>query len=287
MIPENFEYLTPASLSEAVSLLEKHGDTAKVLAGGHSLIPMMKLRLAAPARLIDIGKISELSFINEDDSTLRIGSMTTHQAIANSDVVKARCQALAEAAGQIGDIQVRNKGTIGGSLAHADPAADYPAAILASDATIVAAGSQGDREIAATDFVVDMLTTALEPGEIIREIRIPIPSGSNGSAYLKLAQMASGFAICGAAAQVAIENGTVSAVSVGITGVSSSAYRATETEDALRGQNATSDTVSAAAAKAADGITALDDIHASAGYRLDLARIFAARAIGAAIERAG
>jgi carbon-monoxide dehydrogenase medium subunit len=287
MIPENFEYLTPASLSEAVGLLEEHGDSAKVLAGGHSLIPMMKLRLAAPTRLIDIGKISELVFINEDDSTLRIGTLTTHHAIANSDVVRNHCQALAEAAGQIGDIQVRNKGTIGGSLAHADPAADYPAAILSSDAAIVAAGPQGDREISATDFFVDMLTTALEPGEIIREIRIPIPHGSNGSAYVKMAQMASGFAICGAAARVAIENGTVSALSVGITGVSGSAYRATGTEDALRGQNATPDAVSAAAAKAADGITALDDIHASADYRLDLARIFAARAIGAAIERAG
>ena len=163
MIPENFEYLTPASLSEAVGLLEEHGDSAKVLAGGHSLIPMMKLRLAAPTRLIDIGKISELVFINEDDSTLRIGTLTTHHAIANSDVVRNHCQALAEAAGQIGDIQVRNKGTIGGSLAHADPAADYPAAILSSDAAIVAAGPQGDREISATDFFVDMLTTALEP----------------------------------------------------------------------------------------------------------------------------
>lgn len=287
MIPENFEYCTPVSLSEAIGLLEKHGDEAKVLAGGHSLIPMMKLRLASPAAVIDIGRIPELSYINEHDGHIRIGSLTTHQAIANAYSVQTKSRALAEAAEQIGDIQVRNKGTIGGSLAHADPAADYPAAILASGATIVAAGPKGDREIAATDFFVDMLTTALEQSEIIREIRIPVSKNVGGSAYVKLEQMASGFAICGVAAYIEVDGDQISKAAIGITGVAPSAYRAKATENALLGQISQElETIRAAAVKATDGIIALEDIHASADYRLDLARIFTTRAIEAAIARA-
>ena len=288
MIPRNFDYVAPSSLSEAIGLLEKHGEDAKILAGGHSLVPMMKLRLAAPAWLIDLGKISELDYITEDGGTLRIGSMTTHSTIASSGTVRSHSAALADAAEQIGDLQVRNKGTIGGSLAHVDPAADYPAAILAAEATIVAAGSNGDREIAALDFFVEMLTSALEPGEIIREIRIRIHSGNSGSAYVKLRQMASGFAICGAAAVVHLDDtGIASRVRVGVTGVSGHAYRASATEGALENQEATPEAIALAAKKAAQGVTAMDDIHASAEYRMDLARVFAARAIGEAIERAG
>ncbi len=288
MIPQNFDYVAPSSLAEAIGLLEEHGEDAKLLAGGHSLVPIMKLRLATPAWLIDLGKISELAYVSEDSSTLRIGSMTTHSTIASSDTVRSRSAALGEAAEHIGDVQIRNKGTIGGSLAHVDPAADYPAVILATEATIVAASSKGDREIAAADFFVDMLTSALEPGEIIREVRIPVQSGNTGSAYMKLRQMASGFAICGAAAVVSLDDaGTVSRARVGITGIAGRAYRATATENALENQKATPDVIGAAAEKAAEGVTALDDVHASADYRMDLARIFAARAIGAAIERAG
>ena len=288
MIPQKFDYVAPSSLAEAIGLLEKHGEDATLLAGGHSLVPIMKLRLATPAWLIDLGKISELAYVSEDSSTLRIGSMTTHSTIASSDTVRSRSAALGEAAEHIGDVQIRNKGTIGGSLAHVDPAADYPAVILATEATIVAASSKGDREIAAADFFVDMLTSALEPGEIIREVRIPVQSGNTGSAYMKLRQMASGFAICGAAAVVSLDDaGTVSRARVGITGIAGRAYRATATENALENQKATPDVIGAAAEKAAGGVTALDDVHASADYRMDLARIFAARAIGAAIERAG
>ncbi len=288
MIPQNFDYVAPSSLAEAIGLLEEHGEDAKLLAGGHSLVPIMKLRLATPAWLIDLGKISELAYVSEDSSTLRIGSMTTHSTIASSDTVRSRSAALGEAAEHIGDVQIRNKGTIGGSLAHVDPAADYPAVILATEATIVAASSKGDREIAAADFFVEMLTSALEPGEIIREVRIPFQSGNTGSAYMKLRQMASGFAICGAAAVVSLDDaGTVSRARVGITGIAGRAYRATATENALENQKATPDVIGAAAEKAAEGVTALDDVHASADYRMDLARIFAARAIGAAIERAG
>lgn len=288
MIAHNFEYVVPASLGEAVNLLQKHGGRAKILAGGHSLIPMMKLRLAAPELLIDIGRIPELSYIKEDGGTIRIGALTTHYAVESSDVVGRKCQALAEAAGLIGDVQVRNKGTIGGSIAHADPAADYPATILASDAAIVTLGAKGERQIPASKFFVDMLTTALDANEVVREIHIPARSGRTGSAYLKMAQKASGFAICGASAIVELDaSGALSHVAVGITGIGNRVFRAVETEKALKGQKPSADLLKNACKKASDGVVALDDIHASAGYRLDLARIFARRALEKAIERAG
>jgi carbon-monoxide dehydrogenase medium subunit len=288
MIAHNFEYTVATSLGEAVNLLQKHGGRAKVIAGGHSLIPMMKLRLAAPEVLIDIGRIRELSYVNKEGGKIRIGALTTHYVIETSDAVGRGCQALADAAGLIGDVQVRNKGTIGGSLAHADPAADYPASILALDATIVALGSKGERQIPASKFFVDMLTTALGANEIVREIQIPLRSGRTGSAYLKMAQKASGFAICGAAAVVELDaSGALSNVSIGITGVANQAFRATETEEALRGQKPAPDLLKKACEHAGQGVIPLEDIHASADYRLDLARIFARRALEAAIQRAG
>ncbi len=288
MIAHNFEYTVATSLGEAVNLLQKHGGRAKIVAGGHSLIPMMKLRLAAPEFLIDIGRIPELSYVNKENGKIRIGALTTHYVIETSDAVARGCHALADAAGLIGDVQVRNKGTIGGSLSHADPAADYPASILALDATIVALGPKGERQIPASTFFVDMLTTALEPNEIVREIQIPLRSGRTGSAYLKMAQKASGFAICGAAAVVELDgSGRLSNVGIGITGVGNHAFRATETEKALKGQKPTPDLLKKACESAGKGVIALDDIHASANYRLDLARVFSRRALEAAIERAG
>jgi len=287
MIAQNFEYVVPTSLGEAVNLLQKHGGRAKILAGGHSLIPMMKLRLAAPEFLIDIGRIPELSYIKEDSGKIRIGTLTTHYAIETSDLIRRRLPALADAAGLIGDVQVRNKGTIGGSLAHADPAADYPASILAFDATIVTLGPKGERQIPASKFFVDMLTTALEQNEIVREIQVPVKSGKTGSAYLKMAQKASGFAICGAAAVVELDGtGVLSNVAIGITGIGNHAFRATKTEAALQGQKPAADVLKKACESASDGVLALDDIHASADYRLDLARVFARRALQAAIDRA-
>ncbi len=288
MIAQHFEYTVATSLGEAVSLLQKYGDRAKLLAGGHSLVPMMKLRLASPEVLIDIGRLSELSYVMEENGALRIGALTTHHSIESSEVVGRGCRSLAEAAGEIGDIQVRNKGTIGGSVAHADPAADYPATLLAFDATIVTLGPRGERSIHASDFFVDMLTTALEPGEIVREIRIPVHSGRSGSAYLKFAQKASGFAICGVSAVVDLDGaGAISKVAVGITGVGNKAFRGAGTETALRGQQPSPGLLRSACEKAAAGVVALDDIHASAGYRLDLARIYARRALEKAVERAG
>ncbi len=288
MIAHNFEYTVATSLGEAVNLLQKHGGRAKIVAGGHSLIPMMKLRLAAPEFLIDIGRIPELSYVNKENGKIRVGALTTHYVIETSDAVARGCHALADAAGLIGDVQVRNKGTIGGSLSHADPAADYPASILALDATIVALGPKGERQIPASKFFVDMLTTALEPHEIVREIQISLRSGRTGSAYLKMAQKASGFAICGAAAVVELDgSGRLSNVGLGITGVGNHAFRATETEKALKGQKPTPDLLKKACESAGKGVIALDDIHASANYRLDLARVFSRRALEAAIERAG
>jgi aerobic carbon-monoxide dehydrogenase medium subunit len=288
MIAQKFDYIVPASLGDAVNLLQKHGHRAKILAGGHSLIPMMKLRLAAPELLIDIGRIPELSYVKEESGKIRIGALTTHHLIQTSELIQRRLPALADAAGLIGDIQVRNKGTIGGSIAHADPAADYPASILALDATIVTLGPKGERMIPSSKFFVDMMTTALEPNEIVREIQIATKSGKTGSAYLKMAQKASGFAICGVAAVVELDPaGALANVGIGITGVASRAFRASKTEAALRGQKPSPDILKGACEKASDGVIALEDIHASADYRLDLARIYARRAIQAAIERAG
>jgi carbon-monoxide dehydrogenase medium subunit len=287
MIAQNFEYTVAASLGEAVSLLQKHGDRAKLLAGGHSLIPMMKLRLAAPQMLIDIGRLSELAYIQDDAGETRIGALTTHHTIETSDLLRRRCQTLVEAAGSIGDVQVRNKGTIGGSIAHADPAADYPASLLALNATIVALGSKGERTIPAAQFFVDMLTTALQPNEIVREIRFNSPAGRTGTAYLKMEQKASGFAICGAAAVVTLDgSGAIASCAVGITGVGNRAFRTSQTESMLTGKKPTADLLRSACQKAAVGVVALEDIHASADYRLDLARIYARRAIEKAIERA-
>jgi carbon-monoxide dehydrogenase medium subunit len=288
MIAQNFEYIAATSLGEAVNLLQKHGGRAKILAGGHSLIPMMKLRLAAPELLIDIGRIPELSYVKEEGGKVRIGALTTHYAIETSDVIRRRLTALSNAADCIGDIQVRNKGTIGGSIAHADPAADYPASIVAFDATIVTLGPKGERQIPASKFFVDMMTTALEPNEIVREIHIPVRTGNIGSSYVKMAQKASGFAICGAAAVVELDaSGALSHVAIGITGIGSHAFRATEAEKALTGQKPSADLVQNASRKATNGIVALGDIHASAEYRLDLGRVYARRALEAAIERAG
>jgi carbon-monoxide dehydrogenase medium subunit len=287
MIAQNFEYIVPTSIGDAVNLLQKHAGRAKLLAGGHSLIPMMKLRLAAPEFLIDIGRIPELSYVTEDGDKIRIGALTTHHVIETSDIVRRRLGALADAAGFIGDVQVRNKGTIGGSIAHADPAADYPASILAFDATIVTLGPKGERQIPASDFFVDMMTTALEQNEIVREVQFQVRSGQTGSAYLKMAQKASGFAICGVAAVVELDGGgSLSNVAIGVTGIGSHAFRATKSEAVLRGQKPAADVIRSACNMASDGVIALSDIHASDEYRLDLARIYARRAVEAAIERA-
>lgn len=287
MTPSAFEYMRPTSLAEAVRLLANHADDAKILAGGHSLVPMMKLRLAARKILIDIGRLSELSGIREDNGTIILGACTTHYAAETSALLKQRCPLLVETAAAIGDVQVRNRGTIGGSVAHADPAADWPAAMLALEAQMTLMQRAGTRTLTAADFFVDLLTTAMENNEILTEIRVPANAPRSGGAYCKVLQPASGFALTGVAAQVTLgADNTLQRVAVGITGVSSKPFRASATETALQGQRATAETIAQAATKAADGVEALEDIHASAEYRLHLARVYTKRALQTAIERA-
>jgi len=287
MIPAQFDYLTPATLAEAVSMLAQNPDDAKILAGGHSLIPAMKLRLAMPQILIDIGRIKDLSYIGEEGDEIHIGAMTTHYQIESSDRLREICPILPEAASVIGDVQVRNKGTLGGSVAHADPAADWPAVMIALNAEIVAVSPGGERTISMDDFFLDMMTTALEPGEILREIRIKKPSGRFGQAYAKVLQPASGFAVVGVAVHLTLDGaGACESASIGITGVASKAYRATEVEAALKGSVIDQSTVRQAASHAVDGIDANGDLFASADYRKHLAQVHTHRAIESALARA-
>ncbi len=287
MIPNNFEYFAPATIEEALELIDQHIDDCKILSGGHSLIPVLKLRFAAPAVIIDIGRIKELKQIKPDGKTIRIGANATHADIASSPDLKQQCPLLSETAAQIGDLQVRNRGTIGGSLAHADPAADWPAAVIALNAEIVVRSSKGDRVIKALDFFIDLMTSAVQPDEIVTEIRIPKPAQPKAAVYLKVPQSASGFAIVGVAAQLKLNNGQCEDVSIGITGLSPKAFRAKSLEDALRGKSLDEAIVSAAAAKAdAEASDALDDIHASGDYRRHLARVYAKRAVQTAAARA-
>ena len=284
MIPAEFNYARVSTLDEALTLLAQNED-AKILAGGHSLIPAMKFRLIQPPLLIDIGRIKDLSYIREEDGQIRVGAMTTHYQIEASDLLKEICPLLPECAGSIGDMQVRNKGTIGGSLAHSDPAGDWPAAILALNAELVAVSKNGERTIKAEDFFVDLLTTALEPGEILREIRINKPNGRTGHAYMKMHHPASGFAVVGIAANLSFNgNNKCKAANIGVTGVAAKAYRATGVESALTGVNLDDASISAAAAHATDGADANGDLFASADYRRHLAEVYTKRAIAAAMK---
>lgn len=287
MIPASFEYHAPKTVEEALRLLERHGDEAKLLAGGHTLLPMMKLRLAAPRFVVDIGRVRGLNYIREEGGHIAIGAMSTHAEVAASELVRSRCPLLAETAEHIGDVQVRNRGTMGGSLAHADPAADYPAPILALESEIVAQGSSGKRIIRAEEFFVDLLTTRLRPGEILTEVRVPIPPARTGGAYAKLAQPASGFALCGVAAVLQLNGqGMAERVRVGVTGVGAKAYRAAGVESALTGQACGEKEIRAAAQHAADGVDVLGDLHASSDYRREMASVYVRRAVTQAAARA-
>jgi carbon-monoxide dehydrogenase medium subunit len=279
MYAASFDYQRPTTIDEAIALLAQHGDDAKVLAGGHSLIPAMKLRLARPRVVVDIARIPSLSEIREVGGRIAIGALATHRAIESSALVKAKCPLLAETAGVIGDVQVRNKGTIGGSLAHADPAADYPAAILALDAEIDVVGPKGRRTVQAVDFFVDLMQTVLAADELITEIRVPATART--VAYVKTEQKASGFALAGVAVVAGADG-----IRIGVTGVAPKAYRAAAAEQALAGQTSPSvETIALAAARAADGVEPLGDIHASASFRAHLAQVNVRHAIEKALAR--
>jgi len=281
MIPQSFDYTAPTTLDEAVKLL---GGGAKALAGGMSLIPMMKLRLAVPEHLVDLGRIKDLNYIREEGGALHIGATATHYSVESSALVRSKCPLLGEAAAAIGDVQVRNMGTIGGSVAHADPAADYPAALQALEAKIVLRGPKGDRTVAASDFFVDAFTTALNEGEIVREVVVPVDN--SGVSYQKAPQPASGFAMVGIAARVTKNGGKVTQARIGVTGLTNSSFRATAAEKALEGTSGSAADVQKAAALVAQGADANADIHASADYRKHLASVYATRALNTALARA-
>ena len=288
MTTSAFEYHAPTNVAQAVELLAKHGDSAKLLAGGHSLVPLMKTRLARPEVLIDLGKINGMNYVRESDGGLAIGAMTTYYQLESSDLVQSRAPALAEAAGVVADPQVRNMGTIGGSLAHADPAGDLPAVVLALGAQLTTSSAGGHRTIGADDFFVDLLTTALRPDEILSEITIPAPAQGTGSAYVKFANKASHFAVVGVAASVTVgSDGSCREVRIGVTGAGPKAVRATEAEAALRGSKLDDDAIRSAAERAGSGIDFNEDVHASGEYRAHLTTVYTERALKAAVSRAG
>jgi len=282
MYSANFDYYQPKTLNEALKLLKQHGKKAKILAGGHSLLPAMKLRQALPKVLVDIGKL-KLSGIKATKTTINIGALTTHTELATSKVLLSKCPILSEAALQIGDTQVRNRGTIGGSLAHADPAADLPTVMMALGAKFV---TSSKRSIAAEKFFVDLFVTALKSGEVLTEIQVPIMNGAGG-AYLKHRHPASSYAVVGVAAIVGVKDGTCSHASVVVGGATTNPVRAVAAEKALMGTSLDDAAISAAAAKVAEAISdPLGDIYASGEYRTHLATVLAGRALKMAAERA-
>ena len=286
-IPAAFDYHVAKTVDDAVALLEQYGDEAKLLAGGHSLLPTMKLRMAQPGHLIDLGRIDGLSYIREESGYVALGALTTYNKIERSDVLRRHFALLPEGTSLIGDQQVRNRGTIGGSVAHSDPAADMPGLVLALKTIIVVQGPNGRREIAADDFFQDLFTTALEPNEVITELRIPLLPAHSGSAYEKLANRASHYAVAGAAAVITLNtDGTCATASVVVTGASVKPTRATAVEAALVGKKLDEATIAAAASHAADGLELVEDIHGSKAYRAQMTSVMAKRAITRAVERA-
>ncbi|HEX3266944.1 MAG TPA: xanthine dehydrogenase family protein subunit M [Gaiellaceae bacterium] len=286
MRPAEFDYRHPATLAEAVSMLTEL-EEARPLAGGHSLLPMMKLRLSTPEALVDLGGIAGLDGIAEDDGGLRIGALATHASVADSELVQARCPVLAETAALIGDLQVRNRGTIGGSVAHADPAADYPTLLKALGAVISAVGRDGEREIAVDEFFIDVFTTALQPGELVLSVRVPSTPTGTGAVYVKHRHPASSYAVVGVAAVVSVEEAACTRAQLTIGGAVRTPVHATAAAEALLGVSGSEEEITDAAGRVAESLPdALGDLYASAEYRVHLATVLAKRACLAAFERA-
>ena len=282
MIPTAFEYRRASSVDDALKALAAAGDSAKLVAGGHSLVPLMKLRLSEPGTLIDIARIPELAGIREKDGQIEIGATTVHHSVATAKLLQDRCPIVSDAAATIGDTQVRNRGTIGGSLAHADPSADMPAVMVALDAEIQLQSKSGRRSVKATDFFQDLFTVDLQPGEIITGVRF---APAKAAAYVKLYQKASHYAIVGVAAVLDVKGGKIQSARIGLTGATTHAVRLTKLEQALAG--ATADSIDKATADAAAGLESVNsDIHASEEYRRAMVTVFARRAIQAALARA-
>lgn len=287
MYSADFDYHRARSIGDAQRLLADHPG-AKLLAGGHSLIPLMKLRLAAPAALIDIGRIAELRGITVDGTSLRVGALTTHGEIARSDDVRRGAAALAEAAASVGDPAVRNRGTIGGNVAHADPASDLPIVLVALGAQLVVIGPQGERTVEADQFFLGIMTTALGDDEILAAVRVPIASQGQASAYVKFSHPASRYAVIGAAAVATVADGQCQAVRVAVGGLTPYAQRAPSVENAMAGQTLTDETIAAAAARVSEDLTDVDgDLFASGEYRRAVAPVYVERVLQAALARTG
>ncbi len=287
MYSANFDYYRANSLSEAVSLLASHPG-AKLLAGGHSLLPQMKLRVAQPSALVDIGRVAELRGLTHDGGVLRIGALTTHNTVATSAVVREHCPILAQAAAQIGDQQVRNRGTIGGSVAHADPAADLPTVLVALGATMTATGPNGSRDIAAGEFYTDLFTTALGEDEILTSVAVPAYGSGAAGAYAKHEHPASGYAVVGAAVMLMASGGNCTGAHIAVGGATANPVRASAAEAALVGQPLSAANLAAAAAKAAAAIVnPLSDYYASAEFRTHLATVMVKQALTEAAGKLG
>jgi len=287
MYPPRFSLIVPSTVEEALDALSRYGEEAKVLAGGHSLIPLMKLRLASPKYLIYIGKIQGLSYIREEAGKISIGCMTTHAMIESSDLLRKKNLLLSETASKIGDLQVRNMGTIGGSLAHADPAADYPAAITALEGEIVARSVKGERVIKAQEFFKGPFSTALRSDELLVEVRVPSMEGYFGAAYEKLVFRATDYAIVGVAAVLELDRGgAIQRARVALTGVGSTPVRAKSVEEELIGKQASKDLIVKVSTRASEGLNPPSDIRASSEYRKAMAAVMTKRALLRALERA-
>jgi aerobic carbon-monoxide dehydrogenase medium subunit len=282
MIPAQFDYVRPGTVDEAVRALADGGEDAKVIAGGQSLLPLLRLRLAYPTLLVDVGGLDDLRGVTDTGDSLLIGARTTHYRMVHDPLIAEHCGLLAEAAGTVADPAVRHRGTLGGSLAHADPAGDLPAVVLALDGTMIVRGSGGERQVPAADFFVDYLTTALEPGEILTGVRVPKLGSDWGYRYEKFHRTAQAWAIVGVAALARRSDGHVAEARVGLTNMGSVPIRASGVEAAAAGAQASRDALTAAAASAADGTQPPSDLHGAADYRRHLARVLTGRALAAA-----
>ena len=288
MIPPSFEYLRPNTIPEAIAMLQQHGDAAKILSGGQSLIPMMKLRLARPAILIDINRISGLSHIKEEGGYLKIGGLTREAELEVSPLVRSKYPILVDTTHVIADPQVRNLATVGGNLAHGDPANDHPATMIALGAQVVANGPKGERVIPIDNFFVSLFTTALKPDEILTEIRVPVPPPRSAGAYLKLERKVGDFATAAVAVQVTLdEKGACQKVGMGLTNVGATPVKARKAEDFLRGKKLDDDAIAQAAQLAADQAEPSADLRGPVEYKKGLVKELAKRALLLARERAG
>ena len=287
MKPASFSHLAPTSVPEAVKMLSDHAPDALVLAGGQSLVPMMNFRLARPTVLVDLNRITDLAYIRDDGNHLAIGAMTRERTIENSDLVRQACPLLHDATLNIAHLPIRTRGTIGGSIANADPAAEYPATVLALDATLVAHSVRGERRIAAAEFFDGVLSTALEPDEILTEIVVPKPPEGSGAAFVEISRRHGDFALAGVAAQITFEGDTVTDIRLAACGVGARPIRLTNAEAEIRGGGVTEETLARAASAACDAVDPDGDVHATAAYRRKLAGVMTRRALLKAVERAG